>query len=294
MHPNEVIADEPLVRALIAEQFPDWRHLAVSPVPYSGTDNAIFRLGDDMVVRLPRIQWATGQVRRDHDWLPVLAPQLPMRVPTPLRIGAPGLGYPWHWAVHEWLPGEDAITRPVRDMAEAALDLAALVAALCRVDPAARTPALAGSRGGPLADRDAEVMEAIASLHGHIDTEKVTDAWRDALAAPPWRGDPVCLHADISPGNLLVNNGRLTALIDFGMLTAGDPATDLMVAWNYLTADTRPIFRQALSVDDATWARARGWALSVALIALPYYLHTNPTIVASSRRTIHELLAAPL
>ena len=239
MHPNEVIADKALVRRLIADQFPGWQHLPITPIPYSGTDNAILRLGDDMVVRLPRIHWAVSQVHRDHAWLPVLAPQLPMRVPTPLRIGAPGLSYPWHWAIHEWLPGENAIDAPVRDVEEAALDLAALVAALRRVDPTARTPALAGGRGGPLADRNAEVRTAIASLEGQIDIGKVTVAWQEALDAPQWQGDPVCLHADISPGNLLVEDGRLTALIDFGMLTAGDPATDLMVAWNYLPADTR-------------------------------------------------------
>ena len=290
MHPDEVLADEDLVRRLVAGQFPDWQHLPITPVPYSGTDNAIFRLGDEMVIRLPRIHWATEQVHRDHAWLPVIAPRLPLRVPTPLRIGAPALGYPWHWAVHEWLDGDNAINAPVRDLEEAALDLAALVAALRRVDPTARTPALSGSRGGPLADRDADVRSAIASLEGEIDAGRVTAAWQESLAAPIWQGDPVCLHADISPGNLLVKDGRLTALIDFGMLTAGDPATDLMVAWNYLTAETRPTFREALSVDYATWSRGRGWALSVALIALPYYLNTNPQIVATSRRTIHEVL----
>ena len=290
MHPDEVPVDQDLVQRLIDAQFPEWQHLPITPIPYSGTDNAILRLGEDMVVRLPRIHWAAEQVHRDHAWLPVLAPQLPVRVPTPLRIGAPGLGYPWHWAIHEWLPGKNAIDAPVRDKTEAALDLAALVAALRHVDPAARAPALAGGRGGPLADRDSEVLAAIASLEGRIDVGPVTAAWQDALEAPPWQGDPVCLHADISPGNLLIEDGRITAVIDFGMLTAGDPATDLMIAWNYLTPETRPIFREALSIDDAAWARGRGWALSVALIALPYYFHTNPQIVATSRRTIQEVL----
>ena len=288
MHPDEVLVDEALVRRLVAGQFPDWKDLPITPVPYSGTDNAIFRLGDDMVVRLPRIHWATAQVHKEHTWLPVLAPRLPLRVPTPVRLGAPGLGYPWHWAVHDWLDGENALNASVDDLEQAALDLAALVTTLRSVDPAAREPALSGGRGGPLADRDAEVRTAIASLEGHIDVEKTTAVWQASLDAPPWHGAPVCLHADITPGNLLVNNGRLSAVIDFGMLTAGDPATDLMVAWNYLTSETRPTFREALSDDDATWSRGRGWALSVALIALPYYLHTNPQIVATSRRTINQ------
>ena len=288
MHPDEVLVDEALVRRLVAGQFPDWKDLPITPVPYSGTDNAIFRLGDDMVVRLPRIHWATAQVHKEHTWLPVLAPRLPLRVPTPVRLGAPGLGYPWHWAVHDWLDGENALNASVDDLEQAALDLAALVTTLRSVDPAAREPALSGGRGGPLADRDAEVRTAIASLEGHIDVEKTTAVWQASLDAPPWHGAPVCLHADITPGNLLVNNGRLSAVIDFGMLTAGDPATDLMVAWNYLTSETRPTFREALSDDDATWSRGRGWALSVALIALPYYLHTNPQIVVTSRRTINQ------
>ena len=290
MHPDEVLVDRDLVSRLVADQFPDWKHLPITPVPYSGTDNAIYRLGDDMVVRLPRIHWATAQVHKEHTWLPVLAPRLPLRVPTPIRIGSPGFGYPWHWAVHEWLDGESALSVAVQDPSQAALDLAALITSLRRVDASSRTPALSGGRGGPLADRDAEVRIAIASLEGHINVEWTTAVWQASLDAPPWQGNPVCIHADITPGNLLVNDGRLSAVIDFGMLTAGDPATDLMVAWNYLTAETRPTFREALSVDDATWSRGCGWALSVALIALPYYLNTNPQIVATSRRTIHQTL----
>ena len=290
MHTGEVLVDEDLVRLLVDHQFPGWNHLPITPVQYSGTDNAIFRLGNDIVLRLPRIHWATAQVHKEHTWLPVLAPRLPLRVPAPLRKGAPGFGYPWHWAVHEWLEGESALSAPVRDSAQAALDLAALVTALRRIDVAARSPALSGGRGGPLADRHADVRAAIASLEGEIDIDRVTDAWQTSLDAPPWRGDPVCIHGDLSPGNLIVNEGRLTAVIDFGDLTAGDPACDLMVAWNYLTGDSRQIFRAALSADDAIWARGRGWALSVALIALPYYLHTNPQIVATSRRTIQAIL----
>lgn len=290
MHADEVLVTEPLVRRLIDDQFPQWRHLRITPVPYSGTDNAIFKLGEDMVIRLPRIHWAAAQVQKEHTWLPVLAPHLPLRVPKPLCMGDPDFGYPWQWAVHEWLDGQNAIEAPVKRLDKAALDLAAFISSLHRLDLDPQLPAPSGNRGCPLADRDTEVIAAIESLEGEVDIPKVVESWRSSLDAPPYQGKPVLIHADLSPGNLLVKDGNLAAVIDFGMFTTGDPACDLMVAWNYHNAETRPILREALSVDDATWARGRGWALSVALIALPYYLNTNPQIVATSRRTIHEVL----
>ncbi len=290
MHADEVIVTLPLVRRLVVAQFPQWRHLRITPVPYSGTDNAIFRLGENMVVRLPRIHWAAAQVHKEHTWLPMLAPNLSLRVPTPLGKGDPAFGYPWHWAVHEWLDGQNAIEAAVDDPEAAALDLAEFITQLHRLDLGPQIPAPSGNRGGPLADRDADVRAAIASLEGELDITKVTAAWESSLDAPQYIGDPVLIHADLAPGNLLVKDGKITAVIDFGALTTGDPACDLMVAWNYLTSETRQIFRAALSVDGATWSRGRGWALSVALIALPYYLHTNPQIVATSRQTIHEVL----
>ena len=290
MHADEVLVPLPLVKRLIADQFPQWKHLSITPVPYSGTDNAIFRLGENMVVRLPRIHWAAAKVHKEHTWLPVLAPNLPLRVPTPLGKGVPTFGYPWPWAVHEWLDGQNAIEAAVNDPVAAALDLAAFISTLHGLELPSQTPAPSGNRGGPLEDRDADVRAAIASLEGEVDVPKVTASWESALDVPPYQGKPVPIHADITPGNILVKDGKITAVIDFGELTTGDPACDLMLAWNYLTAQTRPIFRAALSVDDATWARGRGWALSVALIALPYYLNTNPQIVTTSRRTIHEIL----
>ena len=290
MHADEVIVALPLVRRLVADQFPQWRHLRITPVPYSGTDNAIFRLGENMVVRLPRIHWATAQVHKEHTWLPMLADNLSLRVPTPLGKGEPAFGYPWHWAVHEWQDGQNAIEAAVNDPGAAALDLAEFITQLHRLDLGSQIPAPSGNRGGPLAAKDADVRAAIASLEGEVDIPKVTAAWESSLDAPPYQDKPVLIHADLAPGNMLVKDGKLTAVIDFGALTTGDSACDLMVAWNYLTSETRPIFRAALSVDGATWARGRGWALSVALIALPYYLNTNPQIVATSRRTIDEVL----
>ena len=291
MHANEVPIDAALVKRLISSQFPQWQQLMLTPIPYTGTDNAIFRLGEEFVIRLPRIHWAAQQPESENHWLPLLAPHLPLSIPKPLRLGAPQFGYPWNWSVHQWLPGENALTTPVNNPEEAALTLARFVTAMHRFDYTQGHAPPSGARGVPLQGRDAETREAMLSLTSLIDVETATSAWEDALAAPPWNGPPVCLHGDFAPGNLLVNQGRLSAVIDFGELAIGDPACDLMVAWNYLNPSTRKIFRDALDMDNAAWRRGRGWALSVALIALPYYLESNPAIVAASRRTISQVLS---
>ena len=291
MHAGEILADEALAARLVAAQFPQWRGLPVERVRHSGTDNAIFRLGDELVARLPRIHWAAAQADKEFEWLPRLAPYLPLAVPTPLRRGVPAFGYPWPWSVHEWLEGDSALDVDVDDANTATLDLAAFIRALRAVPAHDRPPAVPGGRGGPLSGRDAETRAAIAALAGLIDSEAVAAAWQASLDAPAYDGEPVCVHADLTPGNLIVRDGRLSAVIDFGMLTVGDPACDLTVAWNYLAPPARRVLRDALSVDDAAWLRARGWALSGSLIALPYYMRTNPGIVAQSWRTLREVVA---
>ena len=291
MHTDEIIADEALAARLVAAQFPQWGGLPIERVRHSGTDNAIFRIGDSLVARLPRIHWAVGQTDKEFEWLPRLAPYLPLDAPRPLRKGVPGFGYPWPWSVYEWLEGESALDVAVDDATVAALDLAAFIRALRAVPAHDRPPAVPGGRGGPLSGRDAETRAAIAALEGLIDTEAVTAAWQASLDAPAYDGEPVLIHADLTPGNLIVRGGRLSAVIDFNMLTVGDPACDLTVAWNFLNARTRLVLRDTLFVDEAAWLRARGWALSGSLIALPYYLRTNPGIVAQSWRTLREVLA---
>jgi len=288
MHIDEVDTDPSLVGWLVAAQFPQWADLPIEPVHSAGTDNAIYRLGDDMAVRLPRIEWATANVDKEHRWLPRLAPLLPLAIPVPLARGAPGEGYPWHWSVYRWLEGENATIDRVDDPRQAATDLARFVAALQRIDPNGGPPA---RRGVPLATRDALTRDAIASSQRMLDTDAVTAAWEAALEAPGWRGPPAWIHGDLQSGNLLAQHGRITAVIDFGGLGVGDPACDLMVAWNLLSAETRDVFRAALTVDDATWARGRGWALSVGLIALPYYQTTKPVLAEISRYAIAEVLA---
>jgi len=287
MHADEVDTDTALVRRLLADQFPHWGQLPLSPVPSAGTDNALYRLGDELAVRLPRIHWAVRQAEKELAWLPRLAPHLPLAIPEPLALGEPGHGYPWRWGVYRWLDGETAIPERTADPRQTAGDLAEFVAAIQRIDP---TGAPTG-RGVPLAKRDAAVRTAITALCQDYDPDSLTAAWETALHTRPWPGPPVWHHGDLQAGNLLTRHGRLAAVIDFGCMGVGDPACDVMAAWLYLSADTRQIFRDVLQVDDNTWARGKGWALSMGLMALPYYRTTNPVLAGIGRRAIEEVLA---
>jgi aminoglycoside phosphotransferase (APT) family kinase protein len=298
MHDGEVDTDPALVRHLLAAQFPRWADLPIERVPSAGTDNALYRLGDDLVMRLPRVQGATEQAVKERAWLPRLAPRLPLAIPVPLALGEPGEGYPWRWSICPWLAGEDATIDSMGSSPHAAVDLAGFIATLRQIDATGGPPPGDHNfgRGAPLLSRDQAVRGALAALASlgdeadDLDLAAAKAAWEEALAAPVWSGTPTWIHGDLQPGNLLVHWGRLSAVIDFGALGVGDPACDLMVAWNLFTGEARAAFRAGLGADDASWARGRGWALSMALIALPYYLNTNPTIVAASRHTITEVL----
>ena len=291
MHPGMHPADDDLVRRLIAAQFPQWAGLAVRRWPSGGTVNAMYRLGDDMVVRLPLVQGGAGDVLMEREWLPRLAPRLPARIPEVLGAGEPAQGYQWPWSVYRWLAGEHpeagALTEPVL----LAGDLAAFVAAMRSIT---LPDAPKAHRGGPVASLDAAIRAAIRELRGipeeGVDCAAVAAVWEQALRAPGWDGPPVWLHADLMPGNLLIDGGRLASVIDFGCVGAGDPACDLFPAWNLLPADAREVFREALAVDDATWIRGRGRTLSQALIALPYYRRTNPAMARNARHVIRAVL----
>lgn len=293
MHADEVDTDVSLVRRLLVAQFPQWADLPIDPVTSAGTDNAIYRLGDNMSVRMPRIHWATGQVEKEQRWLPKLAPHLPLAVPVPIATGNPGEGYPWHWSVVPWMEGETWTIDRIGDLREAAADLAQFITALQRIDPTGGP--LPGPqnffRGVPLSMRDAHTRAAIAASGDMVDADAMIAAWEAALAAPSWDGPPVWVHGDLSrPGNLLVAGGRLGAVIDFGCLGVGDPACELSAAWALFSGESRDVFRTALPFDEATWARGRGWALT-AVGAIPYYRDTNPAIVAEARHVIDEVLA---
>jgi aminoglycoside phosphotransferase (APT) family kinase protein len=247
-----------------------------------GTVNRVLRLGDDLAVRLPRLPAGGADPAREAAVLPALAALLPVEVPAPVLLGAPEPGlFPAAWAVVRWVDGD--VPSPG---AVPAGDLTALVATLRAADPAG-LPA-AGRATAAAADRP--VRAALARLRG-FDRAAVGDAWAAALAAPPWDGVPVPIHADLLPPNLLVRDGRLTGVLDWGAAGAGDPANDLVPAWSCLRGADRAAFRARLGVDDGTWRRARGIALAQAVLAIPYYARSNPGFAALCRGTLTEVLA---
>ncbi|GJF34370.1 aminoglycoside phosphotransferase [Kitasatospora sp. NE20-6] len=296
LRPGEVYPDAAEVHRLVAAQFPQWAGLPVRPVSASGVDNATYRLGDTMSVRLPRLPRWIGQVEREQRWLPRLAPLLPLTVPEPLAQGAPGEDYPFPWSVYRWLEGENADPARIDDLHDATQQLVGFFSALWKIDASYGPPPEAsnGFRGAALDDpRDspvvAERMRArISALEGLVDTDAVTAVWETALAAPAWDGPPVWVHGDPGPANMLARDGRLTAVIDFGTLAVGDPATDMIAAWTFLPAETRDAFRAGLGVDDATWARGRAWGLSSVLPSAEDL--SDPERAPAARRRLDEIV----
>jgi aminoglycoside phosphotransferase (APT) family kinase protein len=280
-----------LVRRLVAAQFPQWADLHIKPVEFGGWDNRTFHLGDEMSVRLPSAQGYAAQVEKEHLWLPRLAPLLPLPIPSPLAMGAPGEGYPWRWSVYRWIDGEVATIEHITDLHEFATTLAHFLTALQGIDPSGGP--LPGAhnfyRGGPLTVYDAETRQALAALGGEIDADAAMAVWEAALDAK-WQVPPVWVHGDVAVGNLLVKEGKLSAVIDFGCCSVGDPACDLVITWTFFSGQSREAFRAGLSVDGAAWARGRGWALWKALITLAAAIHTDEAKAKDARRVIDEVL----
>ncbi len=280
-----------LVEQLIAEQFPVWAGLPVVPVARSGWDNRTFHLGQHMIVRIPSAERYAPQVEKEQRWLPRLAPNLPLPIPKPIAMGKPGKGYPWHWSIYEWIEGENASVERIADMGQFAADLAQFLRALQQMDVSGGPLAGAHSffRGAPLAVYDRETRSAIERLSGEIDRQTATRLWEEALGTT-WQKPPVWFHGDVAEGNLLVQNGKLCAVIDFGCSGIGDPACDLAIAWTFFSGERREVFINALSFDSATWMRGRGWALWKALITLVEFQVRDPVKAEKSRRVINEVL----
>ncbi|WP_433362452.1 aminoglycoside phosphotransferase family protein [Streptosporangium sp. CA-115845] len=284
--------DAGLVRQLVAAQFPRWSALPVTPVEVDGWDNRTYRLGDEMTARLPTASGYAPAVDKEDRWLPVLAPSLPVDIPVPLAKGVPGEGYPFNWSIRGWLDGETASPDRVDDLSGFAASVAGFVLALQRVDATGGPSAGAHSfhRGAPPAYYDDETRRTLAALEGRVDTTRAAAVWDAALKAT-WSGPPVWFHGDIASGNLLVRDGKLRAVIDFGTSGVGDPACDLVIAWTMFSGNSREVFRNVVAQDPATWARARGWALWKALITLAENIDRDERKAAENRHVIDEVLA---
>lgn len=320
LHADEIVSDVALVRHLLAVRFPQWDSLRIRGFASGGTDNAIYRLGDDLAVRLPLRPSAVAQLSSDARWLPVLAPHLPMAIPEvvatsdPVEATSSHPGFAWPWGIYRWIDGVAVTLAGLADPLHDAAVLASFLRALQAIDPTggpAPGPHNSG-RGIPLVGRDARTRACIGEMRGMIDTDAVTASWEASLEVPAWSGSPRWVHGDMHQGNLLMarggsrmalprptNAGRkaglsLSAVIDFGCLGVGDPAVDLMVAWMLFDRPSRKVFRESLRSDEATWIRGRGWALSWALIYVPYYRLTNPAGVEVALRTISEVLSDDL
>lgn len=291
--PERLVVTVEQVRRLVAEQLPHLADRPVAQVPVGGWDNHTFRLGDDLLVRLPSAAAYAEAVEKEHRWLPRLAPSLPLPVPVPVERGGPGAGYPFAWSVYRWLEGETASTGRVDDPVALGLDLADFLLALQAVDPTGGPQPGQHNwfRGAPVRTYDGGTREALVALEGLVDTALATSLWERCVAAP-WDGVDRWFHGDVAAGNLLVADGRLAAVIDFGTCGVGDPACDLAVAWTLLTPDGRQAFRDRLAVDDDTWDRGRGWALWKALVTAQGALEDDePAELAASLAVVEAVLA---
>ncbi|WP_036503417.1 aminoglycoside phosphotransferase family protein [Nocardia aobensis] len=284
--------DAELVARLIARQFPHWSALPVRPVADDGWDNRTYRLGEDMAVRLPTAAGYAPAVAKESRWLPRLAPALPIPVPTVLGEGAPALGYRFPWSVRRWIRGETADRAEIENMTEFAVAVAEFIRALQRCDTTDAPSAGAHSfyRGRAPGHYDSQTRHCLTILTGCVDTVAATAVWEKALATE-WDRDPVWFHGDIASGNLVVDRGKLAAVIDFGTCGVGDPACDLVLAWTMLSGDSREAFRRALDHDGATWARARGWALWKALLTLAEYRATDHELAGRAQRLVDEIIS---
>lgn len=279
-----------LVKRLVATQFPQWSHLAVTPVEIDGWDNRTFRLGRDMSVRLPSGAGYVAAVSKEVEWLPRLAPALPVAIPKVLGMGKPDEEYPYPWSVRNWLAGETADRGQIKNLSTFAVSLAKFILALqqCDTEGAPLAGAHSWFRGAALRHYDQETRKCLTQLTSSIDTEAAAVVWEAALASE-WTSPPVWFHGDIAPGNLLVQNGHLSAVIDFGCAGIGDPACDLVIAWTTFCGASRNAFRRAVVQDSNTWARARGWALWKALLNI-----TNANEDVSRITAAHTIIKAVL
>lgn len=290
MHKNELDINERLVKTLLKDQYPLWANLPLKKIQSSGTDNTLFRLGSEYVVRLPRIHWAADSINKEYEWVPKLAHVLQTPLSVPVFKGKSTSFYPYSWIVAKWNEGDNPDFEKDSEYEHLAKDLAHFLNELHSIQ-LANGPT--SRRGVCLKEINKETEQAIKQLAGEIDSHLTASVWRDLANIPSWSKEPVWIHGDFLPGNILIKHNRLSAVIDFSDVGIGDPACDLIIAWSLFGSRSRRVFRENLEqVDNDTWERGQGWALSIALIMLAYYKNTNPVLAALARRMIKQVLVA--
>lgn len=289
--PQRVTVTAEQAQRLVAEQFPQWAALPVTAVANGGWDNWTFHLGEDMLLRLPSAEEYALAVEKEHRWLPQLAPSLPLPVPVPLGKGEPTPDYPFPWSVYAWIDGTPSTFEGVAEPIRFAKDVADFVAALQAIDASAgpRPGKHNWFRGATVRTYEAQAFAALEDLQGRVDRAAARRMWAQALESP-WDGVDVWFHGDLAQDNLLLTEGQLSAVIDFGTCGVGDPACDMAVAWTLLTPEGRKVFRKRLDVDDAMWARGRGWALWKTLVSCANSLDEDDVDAVNSRRVLGGIL----
>ncbi|MBP2616236.1 aminoglycoside phosphotransferase family protein [Chryseobacterium jejuense] len=292
MHINELEISENLVQSLLDKQCSRWAKLPLSRVSSNGTVHTLYRLGKEFIIRLPRIEWVEGTVNdtieKEFKWIPLLSKLVDVSLGEPVFKGEADENYPWSWTIATWNEGDNPDFEKENEYNVLAEDLADFLNSL-------HTIKLSGGpwsrRGVPLQAQDVDTRKAIAELKAEIDVRAVTELWNQLLETPQWNQDPLWVHGDLLPGNILIRDNRLTAIIDFSDLGIGDPACDLIIAWSLFNHSSRQVFRNYLQyIDEDTWKRGKGWALSIALIMLPYYKYSNPFMASLAERMIANIL----
>ena len=282
-----------VVEALVEEQFPQWANLKVAPVALSGWDNRTFHLGREMTVRLPSAERYTHQVLKEQKWLPRIAAQLSYPIPEPLALGRPSDLYPWHWSVYRWIEGENADNLENEDLNKFARDIAEFLKELQKADTKNGPAPGPFRRGASPTYYDAATRRYLTHLNSVIDTQAATAVW-DRSIRSEWSSSGVWVHGDFSTGNILVEDGKLKAVIDFGSASVGDPSCDLVIAWTFLRRESRRIFRQSLGLDQDTWARARGWAIWKAMFNIANAADVNSANSLKQKNIIREIISSKI
>lgn len=279
-----------LVQKLVQQQIPQWHHLPIEQIIPGGWDNRTFCLGNNLILRMPSAEKYAAQINKEFQWLPIFAPLLPVAIPSPVFLGKPSEEYPFTWSVYSWLEGETVAASKNYNLCTLAESLAHFLSMLHKIDTThGPVPGEHNFfRGGSLDVYDEQTRHAISLLKNDIDAAKATHIWEQAIARN-WEKAPVWVHGDIAAGNLLVQNDKLSGVIDFGLLAVGDPACDLAISWTLFDAKNRQIFREKLELDDATWDRARGWALWKALIVAAKITKSNAIEMEQCWHTIKQI-----